>query len=89
VRAFAQDRLEEFGGEELRMRHMRWLTELAEKAEAELVAGNEAAEWLDRLESEHDNVRAALAWALDRDHVGLALALATSLKTFWDVRGHL
>jgi predicted ATPase/DNA-binding SARP family transcriptional activator len=89
VRAFAQERLEELGGEELRMRHMRWLTELAEKAETELVAGNEAAEWLDRLESEHDNVRAALAWALDRDHVGLALALATSLKTFWDVRGHL
>jgi tetratricopeptide (TPR) repeat protein len=89
VRGFALDRLEEFGGEELHVRHMRWLTELAEQAEAELAAGNDAADWLERLESEHDNLRAALAWALDRGHVDSALALATSLKTFWDVRGHL
>jgi predicted ATPase/DNA-binding SARP family transcriptional activator len=89
VRAFALDRLEESGGEELRMRHLRWLADLAEKAEAQLAAGNDAAEWLERLESEHDNLRAALGWALDRGHVDAALALATSLKTFWDVRGHL
>jgi DNA-binding NarL/FixJ family response regulator len=50
--------------------------------------GPEDAEWLERLEEEHDNMRAALSWALEREEVELALRLAGVLGTFWQVHGH-
>ena len=50
--------------------------------------GPEDAEWLERLEEEHDNIRAALSWALEREEVELALRLAGVLGTFWQAHGH-
>ncbi len=44
--------------------------------------------WLDRLERDHDNLRAALAWSLSRD-VGLAARLSGSLWLFWETRGYV
>jgi tetratricopeptide (TPR) repeat protein len=44
---------------------------------------------LDELEREHDNIRAALAWALATPSGELALRLAASLRPYWEVRGHL
>ena len=48
--------------------------------------------WLERLEQEHDNLRAALQWFLERGEVGdnieMALRLAGALRQFWEVRGH-
>jgi predicted ATPase/DNA-binding SARP family transcriptional activator len=88
VRHFAVERLEEAGSAELRRRHAEWLTELAETmAERTTVAGEDATVWLDRVQPEHDNIRAALAWALDEDPE-LALRLASSLRLFWEVRGY-
>ena len=88
VRHFAVERLEEDGASELRRRHAEWLTELAETmAERTSVGGEDATVWLDRIQPEHDNIRAALAWSLEKDPE-LALRLASSLRLFWEVRGH-
>jgi len=73
-------------------RHCRYFLALAEAAEQELKGRNQL-EWLGRLEQEHDNLRAALAWALESDHTTpgggeLALRLSGALRWFWRMRGH-
>jgi predicted ATPase/DNA-binding SARP family transcriptional activator len=85
VRAFAVERLEEAGGADVRLRHAEWLTELAESLEKRTVVGDDV--WLDLIQPEHDNIRAALAWSMETKP-DLALRLASSLRTFWEVRGH-
>lgn len=87
VRHFAVERLEETGATEVRRRHCEWLTELAETMVERTLAGEDAKVWLDRIQPEHDNIRAALAWSLEQDPE-LALRLASSLRLFWEVRGH-
>jgi predicted ATPase len=87
VRHFAVERLEENGAAELRRRHAEWLTELAEAAQAANLGGEDPVPWLDRLEAEHANIRAALDWAIGADSA-LALRLASALRIFWEVRGH-
>jgi predicted ATPase/DNA-binding SARP family transcriptional activator len=89
VRRQALDRLGDDDREATQRRLAEFLTELTESMEAELPTSAEPAVWLDRVEAEHDNVRVALAWALDTGMTDLALRLASALRTFWDVRGHL
>src|SRR5205085_10258731 len=50
--------------------------------------GPEEISSLDRLEMEHDNIRAALRWALSHDHAGAALVCSAALFRFWERRGH-
>src|SRR6185369_6659986 len=59
---------------------------LAEEAEPELV-GARAAVWLARLEAEHDNLRAALQWLLERD-AEACLRLAVAVRNLWLRHGH-
>jgi predicted ATPase/DNA-binding SARP family transcriptional activator len=87
VRHFAAERLDEADGAEVRRRHAERLTELAEAMAERTTAGDDATSWLDRIQPEHDNVRAALAWAIEEDPE-LAARLASSLRLFWEVRGH-
>jgi len=88
IRQYALERLEERGeGEEARRRHATFFLALAEEAEANL-RGPEDVEWLESLEREHDNMRAALSWALEREEAELALRLAGVLGTFWQAHGH-
>jgi predicted ATPase/DNA-binding SARP family transcriptional activator len=87
IREYTLERLEESGeAETVRLRHADYFTALAERGEAEL-SGAGQAEWLERLESEHDNFRAALASLGGPGHEDLELRLAASLSRFWYVRG--
>ncbi len=89
VRQYARDRVVEAGEEaEVRTRHRAWCVALAEQAGAEL-RGPRQGVWLERLEVEHDNLRAALAWG--RDDPGGAeamLSLPGALGWFWFLRGY-
>jgi tetratricopeptide (TPR) repeat protein len=60
------------------------LTELAESG----LRGPDQLDWLDRLEDEHDNFRAAIGRMLDREDGEAALNLAPRLWEFWRLRGH-
>ena len=89
VHEFARKKLEESGAaEEMKRPHARYFLALAEDAEPRL-RGPEDVEWLERLEPEHDNLRAALSWALDGEEVELALRLGGALGVFWHAHGHL
>jgi len=88
VREYSADKLaEEDAGNEARRDHAKYYLELAERAESEL-RGPKQAEWLQRLDAEHDNLRAALSWLLEEGSDEAALRLAVSLGLFWHVRAH-
>jgi predicted ATPase/class 3 adenylate cyclase/Tfp pilus assembly protein PilF len=89
VRQYAREQLE-VAGETAQVgdQHLAWCLALAEEAEPALV-GPEQEVWLVRLEAEHDNVRAALAWARERAAGERGLRLAGALWRFWDMRGDL
>jgi DNA-binding SARP family transcriptional activator/predicted ATPase len=75
-----------------RKRHFDCFLALAEAAEQGLKGRNQS-EWLRRLEEEHDNLRVALAWALESDGASeggdeWALRLSGALRWFWRMRGH-
>ena len=89
VRLYAHDRfIESSQDSPIRDRHASYFLGLAEKAQGEL-HGPEQADWLARLETEHDNLRAALSWSADKAGGETGLKLATALYTFWYVRGYL
>ena len=90
VRHYARDRLmESRGGKAVRKRHCDYFLALAEEAELKLT-GAEQAEWLQQLEEEHENLRAALSWNLEEaGSGGGGLRLCGALERFWNTRGHL
>lgn len=90
LREYASERLRDEGAEfeTTSRRHAEIHLELAEAAEPRLVRGDKA-RWVDRLEEEHDNFRAALEWALERKDVDLLLRYSSALWRFWWVRGRL
>ena len=73
----------------LTRRHAIWCLELAEAGDEQL-KGADQVRWIDRLEAEHDNLRAAMRWALGPDgDPELGLRLSGALAWFWRVRSHL
>ncbi|HEX7170917.1 MAG TPA: BTAD domain-containing putative transcriptional regulator, partial [Rubrobacter sp.] len=88
VRQYAREKLVVSGeAEAVGSRHAAFFLALAEEAEPEL-QGPRQVEWLDRLETEHDNLRAALSWALGRA-MDLGPRMAGALRLFWYTRGYL
>jgi len=73
---------------DLRRRHASYFLALAERSEAEL-RGRRQVTWWQRLEAEHENLRAALAWAVDNAAAEIGLRLAAALGGFWRMAGHL
>ena len=89
VRQYGRDRLvESEGSEAARARHRDCFLALAEAAEPKLL-GAEQAEWLNRLEAEHENLRAALDWSLGEKNAVEALKLCGALWRYWSNRGYL
>jgi predicted ATPase/class 3 adenylate cyclase/DNA-binding CsgD family transcriptional regulator len=88
VRQYAHDRLQAAGETATtRDRHLNCFLALAEEAEPELERANQDA-WLARLETEHDNLRAALEWGLSAADPERGRRLAASLPQLWYLHGH-
>jgi non-specific serine/threonine protein kinase len=87
VKQYALEKLEERGeAEEAKRAHAQYFLALAEEAEPELL-GPQETEWYNRLEEEHNNIRAALVWSGAEPELGLRLAGA--IWWFWHRHGHL
>mgnify|MGYP003290465858 CR=1 FL=1 len=88
IREYALERLAERDGEEAAMRRLAsYYLQLALAAEPNLT-GPDQKRWLDRLEVELDNIRAALSWLIARKDA-LALKMVAALWYFWEIRGYL
>jgi predicted ATPase/DNA-binding XRE family transcriptional regulator len=76
-------------GEEtmVRQRQLAWCLALAARAEPELT-GADQQHWFARLQIEHDNLRAGLAWAIAENDSQAALRLGGALYRFWATQGH-
>jgi tetratricopeptide (TPR) repeat protein len=88
IREFAHERLDEAAeADEIRRRHAEHFLAFCLEAQPELVRRDQR-QWLDRLEADHDNLRAALSRLLDREPES-ALTFAHALILFWYTRGHV
>jgi len=89
LRSYAWERLVETAeADAIAARHAACFLAFAEEGEPEL-SGPEQATWLDRLERDHDNLRAALAHSHDSEgSVEAGLRLAGALWKFWWMRGY-
>jgi predicted ATPase len=90
LRQYSRDRLVESGeARVVHRRHLDFLRVLAAEAEPHLT-GPRQEEWLNRLETEHDNLRTALDWSrTDEDDVDEYLRLVGALSRFWVLHGHI
>jgi tetratricopeptide (TPR) repeat protein len=89
IHEYARERLREHGEEaSTRQHHMAFFLALAERAAPHLIDTQQPG-WLARLETEHDNLRAALQWAIERQNTETALRLGTALWRFWWQHGYL
>lgn len=88
IQDFARERLDQCGETSaLRLQHTQVYLAFVERAVPELKGAGQA-EWLKRIEREHDNLRAAIQWSLDRGHAETACRLVGELWRYWLVRGH-
>ena len=80
--------LMKLGEEDARSRdaHLAWAVKLARTAAASL-EGTQQAVWIDRIDTELDNVRAAMQWALDTGDLAAGMVIASSLFNYWYMRG--
>jgi predicted ATPase/class 3 adenylate cyclase len=88
IHEYAREKLEERAeADAIKRAHAEFFLALAEEAEPKL-KGSEQMAWLERLEIEHDNLRAALRWAEEHGEIEVGLRLSGALWWFWMVRGH-
>jgi predicted ATPase/DNA-binding SARP family transcriptional activator len=92
IREFSQDQrgsvLDSSTVEALHNRHAAWYLTSVEPTD-DVLTGPEQAHWLEEFEKDHDNVRAALQWALTAGDGETALRLAGAFWRFWYLRGYL
>ena len=89
IRQYAWERLAESGERDLvRARHLRYFVELAERAESEM-GSDGLLRWLQALDAENDNIRAAFDSSVQSNAGEACLRLCSALWHFWMVRGHL
>lgn len=89
IREFAWEQLDSTpDAEAVRERHVALYLALAEEASGRLMSSGKRV-WLDRLDEEHDNLRAALAFCLEREDAEPSLRMCIYLWRFWQMRGYL
>ena len=89
VREFGMERLAESGESDVvRQKHAEFFSVLAEFAEDGMI-GPDQLGWLQRLDHDHENFRAALRWAIDSRDAALGYQLVWGLWRFWSTRGWL
>lgn len=92
LREYATEKLAEMRGElgakTMAHYHAEYYLAMAEAAELQKWSAEQEL-WLNRLERDHDNLRAAIEWALDNGQIEMAGALCGALWNFWRVRGYI
>lgn len=89
IREYALEQLDARGErQEIARRHADLFFGIAEEAEPHLES-KDAPEWLERLEKDHDNLRAALNFLADQGDAEGAMLMGGRLWRFWHFRGHL
>jgi non-specific serine/threonine protein kinase len=88
IRNYATEHLEASGEvETLRDAHAEWFLAIAEQPRPDLWRIGQA-EWAEELDSEHDNLRAALRWCVQRNKVEEGLRFCAALWYFWHTQGY-
>jgi len=87
IRQYAREQFNEAEAAEVHKQHLEFYANLAEEAEPQLELVNQGI-WLDKLEAEMDNFRAAIDWAVTNDRIVSALRLIGALRRFWVIRSH-
>ena len=88
IREYALDRLRDRADwREAHDRHTAYFLALAEPGPAELQGPGQLA-WLDRLETEHGNLGAAMSWLVEQEQIESAIQLSWATWRFWWLRGH-
>ena len=89
IREYALEKLDRAGeASRLRDRHLELFLTRAEEALPKQFESYQQL-WLNWLESEHDNLRAALSWALESKQIETGLRLANALALFWEIHGYI
>ena len=89
IHEYARDQLDRLGKtSELRSRHAEYFADFVEQMRPASRGGPEQLRRLEQLESEHDNIRAALDWGLSGDNRILGLRIVGGLGHFWFRKGH-
>jgi len=89
IRAYARERLQQSGeAAPLQQRHAQYYFQLASMAEGPITKGEQGG-WFERLERDHDNLRAVLHWAQQTGEEALGLHLGAVLVRFWQARGYI
>ena len=88
IRQYAREKLFDSGEvERIRNRHLDFYAKFAEYAEPR-TKGAEQLIWFDKLEIEHDNLRAAIGWATESGQVEAGFRIMNGIKWFWNWRGY-
>jgi tetratricopeptide (TPR) repeat protein len=88
IQQFARERLQQAGSEDqIQSAHLDYFVRYAETGEKEM-RGPRQTEWIERMEEEHNNHRAALEWAVSSQKTESALRLLCALGWSWEVRSH-
>jgi tetratricopeptide (TPR) repeat protein len=89
ARQYAADRLNDAQQEaQARNRHLVFYMHFAEAAEPQIRSGEQIVQWHEWVESEHDNLRAALDWSLSGGELEPGLRMVAVLWEFWMNRGY-
>ncbi|HEX8344602.1 MAG TPA: diguanylate cyclase [Actinoplanes sp.] len=88
IRAYAAARLAERDATPVRDRHLGYFLGLADAA-ADGMAGPQQTEWVERIDRDHANLRAAAGWSLERGHPSSAGRICLGLWRYWRNGNHI